>query len=132
WFVQWSRKVFIAKVLGRVPPETGAKDLRRRLQKLETEIQLYGIALARPTMGKSDLEAALLAIDPFPRRALILTVFEKLTVEDTAILLNADRMSVKTATAIGLIELSRNLAADRVSRGAPDVSTEYMSEFHYV
>jgi len=38
------------------------------------------------------------------------------TTEDIGILLNADRESVKTATAIGLIELARNLAGDRTSR----------------
>jgi len=43
------------------------------------------------------------------------------TTEDIGILLNADRESVKTATAIGLIELARNLAGDRTSRATGPV-----------
>jgi DNA-directed RNA polymerase specialized sigma24 family protein len=118
WFVQWSRKVFIAKVLGRVPREASAQELRTRLQRLEAEAGRGRIAPASPTMDKADLERALLSIDSLPRRALILTVFERLSLEDAGILLNADRESVKTAAAIGLIELSRNLSANRIPRNA--------------
>ena len=53
----------------------------------------------------------MLAIDFFPRCAVLLTVFEKLSPDDTAVLLSSDRECVKTAAAIGLIELTRNLAA---------------------
>ena len=57
----------------------------------------------------AELEDALLRIAPFPRRALLLTVFEQLSGEDARMLLNGGRECVKTATAIGLFESSRNL-----------------------
>ena len=111
WFTAWSRKIFIAKVLGSVLPETTAAELNGRLDKLQAETGAVRTRPAWKGAGKNELEAALLAIDPFPRRALLLTTFEKLSLEDAGILLNAEGECVKTATAIGLIELSRNLAA---------------------
>jgi hypothetical protein len=89
WMAKWSRKIFIAKVLGRVT---------------------RGWTMPRIDAGsKTELKAALRAIDSFPRRALLLTVFEKLLPEDVAVLLNSDQECVRTGTAIGLMELTRNL-----------------------
>jgi hypothetical protein len=130
WFVQWSRKVFIAKVLGSVTPQSTAGELRRRFQKLNSEARRDGLRPVSPTMDKTDLQAALLEIDWFPRCALVLRVFEKLSVEDVAILLNADRERVKTATAIGLMELSRNLAGTWTSPSV--VSEDYEAEVCHV
>ena len=110
WFVTWARKIFIAKVLGPVPPEASLPELRTRLNELQSGAEGTGRAIDART-GVVELEAALLAIDVFPRRALLLRVFEKLSLEDVGILLNAGREAVKVATSIGLIELSRNLAA---------------------
>jgi len=109
WFATWSRKIFIAKVLGYVEPKTSALELRTRLRRLQSDAG-RSIPQFDPAAGKPELERALLAIDPLPRCALLLSVFEKLAIEDIGILLNADRDSVKAATAIGLIELARNLA----------------------
>jgi hypothetical protein len=129
WFSTWARKIFIAKVLGYVSPRASASELRIRLRRLEAETG--PIRPIDPTAGKAELERALLNMDPFPRCALLLSVFEKLAVEDVGILLNTDRESVKTATAIGLIELARNLAGDRSSEPAGRVratSLEAMQE----
>ena len=46
----------------------------------------------------------------FPRCALLLSVFEGMSPEDVAILLDADRDLVRKAQIIGLRELTRNLA----------------------
>jgi DNA-directed RNA polymerase specialized sigma24 family protein len=110
WFVTWARKIFIAKVLGPVPPEASLPELRTRLNELHSVAERTGRGIDAKT-GVAEMEAALLAIDVFPRRALLLRVFEKLSLEDVGILLNAGREAVKVATSIGLIELSRNLAA---------------------
>jgi hypothetical protein len=59
---------------------------------------------------KVQLESALLAIDVFPRCALLLSVFEGMSLEDVGILLNSERDLVRTAQMIGLLELTRNLA----------------------
>jgi len=116
WMSTWSRKIYIAKVLGYVIPESSVTELRARHKRLRAEIGRSGARRIDPVAGKAELERALLAIDPLPRRALLLSVFEKLAIEDIGILLNADRETVKTATAIGLIELTRNIAGHRKSQ----------------
>ena len=112
WMVQWSRKIFISKVIGRMVPETGPSALRTQLKRLQASTKGLGQPNLGPGAGKAELERALLAIEPFPRCAVVLSVFEKLAIPDVATLLNSDCESVKTATAIGLIQLSRNLAGD--------------------
>jgi hypothetical protein len=112
WMVAWSRKIFIAKVLGSVKPESNPAQLRDRLRRLQRETR-GGLRRIEGAAGKADLERAVLAIDPFPRCALLLYVFERLAVEDVATLLNSDRESVQTAASIGLTELARNLAEGR-------------------
>ena len=118
WMATWARKICIAKVIGYVTPNMSAPELRNRLRRLQAEAGRSSKSGIDPAAGKAELERALMAIDPFPRCALLLSVFERLATEDIGIMLNADRESVKTATAIGLIELTRNLARDRESRAA--------------
>lgn len=55
----------------------------------------------------------MLALDVFPRCALLLTVFEKLSIKDTTVLLGADEALVRKAQCLGLIELTRNIARGR-------------------
>ncbi len=114
--VTWSRKIFIAKVLGNVPLEARAPQLGARLRGLRSGAWRGFQWRMDPAVGKPELERALLAIDWLPRCALVLSMFEKLAIEDIAILLNVDRESVKAATAIGMIEAARNLTRDRKSR----------------
>jgi len=45
----------------------------------------------------------------FPRCALLLTVFERMSPEDAAVLLDVDRDLVRKARIIGLQELTRTL-----------------------
>jgi hypothetical protein len=61
----------------------------------------------------------LLAIDLFPRCALLLTVFEKLSLDDAALLLNADKALVRKAQNQGLLELAGAAAGGRGLRRAP-------------
>jgi len=110
-------------VLGYVSPKASASELRIRLRRLQAETGQGSIRPIDSAAGKAELERALLKIELFPRCALLLSVFEKLAVEDVGSLLNADRESVKTATAIGLIELARNLAGGRRSEAAGRVRT---------
>ncbi len=53
------------------------------------------------------------AIDVFPRCALLLSIFEGMSLEDVATLLNGERDLVRKAQLIGLRELTRNLARKR-------------------
>jgi hypothetical protein len=111
WMISWSRKLVIAKALGVVESqmvESVRRTRERRCPRLE-QLPERTWSLNAAT-DRAQLEHALLAIDLCPRCALLLTVFERVSVEDTVSLLNADREVVKTAKAIGLAELTWNLA----------------------
>jgi DNA-directed RNA polymerase specialized sigma24 family protein len=112
WMISWSRKLVIAKALSAVEPQMAAsvRHTRERRCARRAETPDRSWSLDRDT-DKIQLEHALLAIDLFPRCALLLTVFEKVSIDDAAALLNADRESIMTAKAIGLAELTWNLAS---------------------
>ncbi len=112
WMLAWSQRLVIAKALAGIRDELAAS--ARRTASLPNE------RFALPSRSRrfdpdadgagSQVESALLAIDVFPRCALLLTVFEGMSPEDAAILLNVDRDLVRKARIIGLQELTRNLA----------------------
>jgi DNA-directed RNA polymerase specialized sigma24 family protein len=110
WMLAWSRRVFIAKALTGIRNEL-ARSARRTASKRAERVALppRNWTLNRDTT-KVQLESALLAIDVFPRCALLLSVFEGMSLEDVGILLNSERDLVRTAQMIGLLELTRNLA----------------------
>jgi hypothetical protein len=56
------------------------------------------------------VQEALLAIDLFPRHALLLTVFEGLSVQEAATFLHSDRHSICEARTDALVSLARNMA----------------------
>jgi hypothetical protein len=56
-----------------------------------------------------DVEQALLAIDSFPRVALLLTIFEGFSIAETRRLLNASEKLIRQALIIGLLELTRQI-----------------------
>src|SRR6185503_1301987 len=91
WLLAWSRRVFISKALAAIRDEL-AESARRTASKRAENAALppRNWTLDRDTT-KTQLESALLAIDVFPRCALLLSVFEGMPLEDVAILLNADR-----------------------------------------
>ena len=111
WMVTWSRKLVIAKALGNI-----ATELRGSVRRTALAEHPAGLKSAPPTewsnrhpIDRFQLERALMAIDVFPRCALLLTIFDGLSIEDTVILLGANKKQIKAAQAIGLNELSRNL-----------------------
>jgi hypothetical protein len=67
-------------------------------------------------MSSPEFERVVLAIDTFPRCALLLTVFEKLSLDDAALLLNADKALVRKARGQGLLELAGAFAGGRGGR----------------
>ena len=111
WMISWSRKLVIARALGAVERDMAVSlDRTRRLR----HPRLQGFPSPQWSLDshrdKAELEKALLAIDLFPRCVLLLRIFEKVSLEDTAMLLNAGKDDVKRAQAIGLAEMVRNLS----------------------
>lgn len=114
WMISWSRKLVIAKALSSVDRRMGESVRRARQLPCPTPAEIVNPDWSLDSdTGKTELERALLAIDLFPRCALLLTVFEKVSIDDAASLLNVDRETVRFGKAIGLAELTRNLAANQ-------------------
>jgi len=110
WMLGWSRRVVIAKALGVIRDKLAASassTASKRVQKSALPPRTW--VLDRHTT-KVRLERALLAIDVFPRCALLLSVFERMSLEDAAVVLDADQSVVRKGQMIGLWELTRNLA----------------------
>ena len=110
WMLAWARRIVIAKALSAIRKELHASAQRTKSKRMnKPALPTGGWALDQST-SKVELERALLAIDVFPRVALVLAVFEGVPVPDAAVLLDADPDLVRKAQAIGLRELTSNLA----------------------
>jgi hypothetical protein len=113
WMSAWCRKLVIARALGKVLLPLTASACRT---KLRVQNSAYEDQLPSPTwrvgrdLSRTQFEDALLAIEIFPRCALLLRIFEKMSTEDAGLLLNADKELIESATAIALNELAWNIA----------------------
>jgi hypothetical protein len=105
-----SRRTAVTKAFAAVRRELALSVVRLGSKKFEmTGIPPRTWSLD-PDTTKVQLENALLAIDIFPRWALLLTVFERLGLEEASTLLDADRELVQQGRVAGLLDLTRNLA----------------------
>jgi hypothetical protein len=110
WMVSWSRRLVIARALAAVREDLTSSARRTALghtEKLGFPPQSW---VLDGGTTKSDLERALLPIDLFPRAALLLLVFERVPLKDAAILLDSEADLVKQAAAVGVRDLTVNLA----------------------
>jgi DNA-directed RNA polymerase specialized sigma24 family protein len=114
WMLAWSRRVVISKALSAIRQELAASAKRIALARSpRCAPSLPRSWSLSPAAGKLELERALLAIDAFPRCALLLMLFEGLSLDDATVLLDVDRDLVRKAQIFALEELTRNLAATR-------------------
>ena len=110
WMLAWSRRVVIAKVLTMIRGELAASARRIASMRLRNSALPSGSANVGDLTTSIQLERALLAIDMFPRCALVLTAFEGISIEDAAVLLDATEDFVRQACTVGLRDLVDNLA----------------------
>jgi len=112
WMLAWSQRLVIAKVLAGMRDELAASARRTASLRDEKRALPSRDWIFEPDAdgAEGQIENALLVIDVFPRCALLLTVFEGMSAENAAILLDVDRAVVRKARIIGLQELTRNLA----------------------
>ena len=131
WMLAWSRRLVIAKALPVIRDELAAS-ARRTASMRDTKPTLPqpGWALDRRTT-KIQLDRALLAIDPFPRCALLLSIFEGMALEDAAILLDVDQRLVRKGQIAGLRELTRNLAKMQGCISTPTKGFPVISEVQH-
>ncbi len=110
WVAAWSRRLAIARALAAIRDDLAASARRTESKRTKrSELPARTWTLDQDTT-KLDLQRALLAIDVFPRDSVLLLVFERVPLEDVAILLDAAPDLVRKAQLIGLRELTINLA----------------------
>ena len=134
WLVTWSRKLVIARALGAVEFGMAAsiRSLEARQERNSPATELPPASWsATHEVSRTHLERALIAIDIFPRWVLLLTVFEKVSLDDVAVLLNADRQLVNTARTIGLMELARNVAIEQGWKPEQTISAPSRCRMHH-
>jgi hypothetical protein len=111
WMMAWSRRVVIARALAGIRDDI-AVSARRTASRRDEKIALPRRDwILDPDISLDRIESAVLGIDVFPRCALLLTLFEKVSLDDAAVLLDEDRDLVRKGRVIGLGELTRNLAS---------------------
>lgn len=109
WMHDWHRRMVIGRALTAIRDELADSARRTKRARIEAAAAWRNFSTS-PIVTKADLEHALLAIDVFPRAALLLLVFEGMRIGDAATLLDADPALVKKAQVIGLHELTASLA----------------------
>jgi DNA-directed RNA polymerase specialized sigma24 family protein len=110
WMLAWSKRVIIAKALVAVRfdlAESAKRTAGIRPEKRRLAPAGWTLPQAADTAA---LDGALLAIDVFPRCALLLSVFERVPLADAAILLDSTPQAVEHARNLALRELTVNLA----------------------
>jgi integrase len=110
WMRDWRRRLVIGKALTAIRDELADSARRTKRARVDAAAAWQRNWSTRPVVTQTELERALLAIDVFPRAALLLLVFEGMRIGDAATLLDADSALVKKAQVIGLHELTASLA----------------------
>jgi len=117
WMRGWQRRLVIGRALSAIHDELVDSARRTPLMGVNGSSARAQSWSLDPNTTKADLEQALLAIDPFPRAALLLLVFEGMPIAEAATLLDADPALIRKAQAIGLRELTANLADEHSPKG---------------
>jgi hypothetical protein len=104
-----SRRILIGRALAAIHDELVESACRTKLMEIEC-VPLRKSCLLDP--DEAELRRALLAIDVFPRAALLLLIFEGVRIADAVDLLNAGPDLIRKAEAIGMRELANSLAAN--------------------
>ena len=110
WMRDWRRRLVIGQALTAIRDELAESARRTKRARVDAAPTSQLDWSTRPAATKADFERALLAIDIFPRAALLLLVFEGMQIADVATLLEAEPALVKKAQVIGLHELAASLA----------------------
>lgn len=116
WMSAWARRIVIAKVLSAIRVELA--ESARRTVSLRLPNQKLPPGSAHQGHGPTavQLERALLAIDVFPRCALVLTLYEGISVDDAAVLLDTTVDLLKKARTFALTQLLANLGQVQARR----------------
>jgi hypothetical protein len=104
------RQMIIGEALGTI--RTDLRASKQRVARAADE----GLANARwkrrAYIGREEFEEAVVAIDAFPRCAMLLTIFEGKSIEEASLLLREDERLTRKAQQMGIVQLTSNLAGD--------------------
>ena len=110
WMRSWPRRIAIAKALTKIREELTASARRTKSARIGKSAVAPGNWSLPADTNKARIEEALLAMDLFPRAAVLLSIFEGVRLADAATLLDEDVLLVRKAVAIGLREFTAKLA----------------------
>ena len=110
WLAGWSRRVTIARATAAIRKELAESAHRVRSMSVQTRVLPGRTWVLDESTTKLELERALLMIDVFPRAVVLLLIFEGMAPADAAVLLDVSDSLVRNAQAIGVRELTANLA----------------------
>ena len=107
---QWARKLIVVEALGTIEKELRAS--KQRVARIAaSEVSGDAKWKRRADIDREEFEQAVLSIDAFPRCAMLLTIFEGMSIADASVLLHAPESLTGAAQRIGVVQLTRNLTA---------------------
>jgi len=115
---RWARKTIIVAALATMEKELLAS-LLRTMRLVGDEPSGDAKWKRRASIPREEFEQAVVAIDAFPRCAMLLTVFEGMSIKLASILLHASETLTRSAQRLGIVELTRNLAGKNGSDPYP-------------
>ncbi len=107
----WARKLVIVEALETIKDELSISK-EKVARAPEEEAGANAKLKRRAYISRREFEEAVIGIDAFPRCAMLLTIFEGMSPQAAAALLNADKKLVRKAQRVGIVGLTRNLAGD--------------------
>jgi hypothetical protein len=109
------RELVIGEALGTM--RTELRTSRKRTAERAEEAAGNAKLQRRPQIAREEFEEAVISIDAFPRCAMLLTIFEGMSIRAASALLHADEALIRVAQRIGIVELTRNLTVPAMQVG---------------
>jgi hypothetical protein len=110
------RELVIGEALGTIRTELRTSR-QRTAARAGDESQDEAKLQQRPQIAREEFEEAVISIDAFPRCAMLLTIFEGMSIRAASALLHADEALTRVAQRIGVVELTRNLTVPAMQVG---------------
>jgi hypothetical protein len=110
------RELVIGEALGTMRTELRTSR-QRTADRAEESQGLKETLQRRPNIAREEFEGAVISIDAFPRCAMLLTIFEGMSIRAASALLHADEALTRVAQRIGIVELTRNLTVSAMQVG---------------
>lgn len=111
FMTSWARKLVITEALGTIQNELRLSK-QRVIRAVEQEPANDAKWQRRAYIGREEFEEAVIAIDTLPRCAMLLTIFEGMSIKAASVALNTDEALTRKAQRLGIVELTRHLAGD--------------------